>query len=99
MRRRREELDIGSKVVPTALAVFARPARLAGLNCDTVANPNARSALSQLDHLTAAVVAEDYRLLNDVPANSAFFVVMDIRSANTDRLHLDEGLARTGDRD
>jgi hypothetical protein len=71
-------------VVVTALAVGTTPTRNARFERDAVAGFERGYIFTHLDDLSGALVAEDERIFDDVLPDTAVFVVVNVRSTDTD---------------
>ena len=73
-------------------ALLALPARDARLERDSLADRVPFCVRAALDHDAGHLVPEDERLLDDVGADAAVFVVVDVGAADAHRAYLDEDL-------
>src|SRR5207253_2517243 len=86
---------VGTQVVTPSQALFAVPARHAWLHGDALAGGQGGHAVADSCDDPARLVPEDQRLVDDVGADPAVLVVVDVGSADPYRPNLDEHLSRT----
>jgi hypothetical protein len=83
-------------VVVAAFAVPTAAARDARFERDPVTGFECGDVLTDLDDVAGALVTEDERLFDDVVADAAVFVVVDVGATDADVSHGDEDLVGVG---
>jgi hypothetical protein len=96
VRRGRHERHVGTAVVLAAFAVVAPAAGDAGFERDAVSGFEVGHSVADRDHLARALVTQNQWLLDHVIADSAVFVVVEVRPADADFADSDEDLVGRG---
>ena len=94
-----EEDDIGAQVVTAGLAEFALAAGLAGLQSDLVANLQVLDVLADFHNNAAGLMTQNEGGLDNVSADGAGLVVVQITAADADVFQLDENFVVLGSGD
>ena len=91
-----EENNIGAQVVTAGLAEFALAAGLAGLQSYLIADLQMLDILAHFHHNAAGLMTQNEGRLDDVRADGAGLIVVQVTAADADVFQLDENLVVLG---